>query len=62
MSIAVTGDLKLSWFWRGLLEECSSTSPGRNDGYEGNRPMSSILHSSFDGMKLACGPIMEVMK
>ena len=61
-SIAVTGDLKLSCCSNGFDPVWSVTSPGLIDGYDGSRLIASRLHSSFVGMKLACGPIVDVMK
>ena len=37
-------------------------SPGRMEGYDGSRLGASSLHSSFDGMKLAWGHMVDVMK
>ena len=42
--------------------ECSVISPGLIDGNDGNKSVSSILHASFDDMKFAWVPMVEVMK
>ena len=61
-SIAVSGGLRLSILLRGSMFEWSVTSPGLSVGNVGRRSSSSYRQASLEGMKFACGPIVDVMK
>ena len=61
-SIAVSGGLRLSILLRGSMFEWSVTSPGLSAGNVGRRSSSLYRQASLEGMKFACGPIVDVMK
>ena len=61
-SMAMRGGLWLRTSCRGMSLVCNVTSPGRNVGKLGSRPLSSILQQRGFGINLACVPSDVVMK